>query len=286
MFTNWHRPLLVNAVLLLGLALVALAGIVVDDRTLLGEPVWLKPLKFGLAFAVYSGTLSWLLSTLTRARRSGAWMGTLFAVAAFAEVAAITVQAARGTFSHFNTSTDPITLLATQVFTHGVAALFLVQLAIVTLVLFQRGGDRALMRAVRAGLALATVGMILPVYWMATEIHQRTVIDANGQEIVMYQGHGIGAGGDFRVPHFVGLHGIQVLLLVVFALRRVDERVRARLVGVAALGYTGVLAVVTWQAARGQALLEPDAVTLAALTVVVVATATGFVRRRKIVRCM
>jgi hypothetical protein len=67
------------------------------------------------------------------------------------------------------------------------------------------------------------------------------------------------------VPHFVGLHGIQVLLLVVFAVRRVDERVRARLVGVAALGYTGVLAVVTWQAARGQALLEPDAVTLAAL---------------------
>jgi hypothetical protein len=277
MFTNWHRPLLVNAVLLLGLALVALAGIVVDDRTLLGEPVWLKPLKFGLAFAVYSGTLSWLLSTLTRARRSGAWMGTLFAVAAFAEVAAITVQAARGTFSHFNTSTDPITLLATQVFTHGVAALFLVQLAIVTLVLFQRGGDRALMRAVRAGLALATVGMILPVYWMATEIHQRTVIDANGQEIVLYQGHGIGAGGDFRVPHFVGLHGIQVLLLVVFALRRVDERVRARLVGVAALGYTGVLAVVTWQAARGQALLQPDSVTLSALAAVVGCTAIAAV---------
>ncbi|MEU0880183.1 hypothetical protein ABZ345_16405 [Lentzea sp. NPDC005914] len=251
MFTNWHRPLLVNTLLMLGLALVAAAGILVDDRMLLGEPIWLKPLKFGLAFALYSGTLSWLLSTLTRARRFGWWMGTLFAVAAFAEVGAITTQAARGTFSHFNTSTDPITLLATQIFTNGVAALFLLQLAIVTLVLFQRGGDRALMRAVRWGLSLATVGMLLPVYWMATEIHQRTVVDANGQEIVMYQSHDVGAGGDFRVPHFIGLHAIQVLLLVVFALRRVDERKRARLVTVAALGCTALLAVAVVATAAG-----------------------------------
>ena len=243
MFTNWHRPLLVTTLPMLGLALASAIGILADGRTLLGEPIWLKPLKFGLAFALYSGTLSWLLSTLTRARRTGWWMGTLFAVAAFAEVAAITLQAARGTFSHFNTSTDPITVLATQIFTNGVAALFLLQLAIVTLVLFQRGGDRALMKAVRWGLSLATVGMILPVYWLATEVHQRTVVDANGQEIVMYQSHDVGTSGDFRVPHFIGLHGIQVLLLVVFALRRVDERKRARLVTVAAVGYTALLAV-------------------------------------------
>lgn len=276
MLTNWHRPLLVTTLLMFGLALAAAAGIVLDDRALLGEPVWLKPLKFGLAFGLYSGTLSWLLSTLTRARRVGWWMGTVFAIAEVAEVGAITLQAARGTFSHFNTSTDPLTLLATQIFTNGVAALFLVQLAIVALVLFQRGGDRALLRAVRAGLALATVGMILPVYWLATELHQRTVIDANGQEIVMYQGHGIGADGDFRVPHFVGLHGVQVLLLVVFALRRVDERKRARLVGVSALGYTGLFSLVTWQAGRGQSLLQPDVLTLVVLAVVVLATGAAF----------
>jgi hypothetical protein len=256
MFTNWHRPLLVNTLLMLALALGSAVGILVDDRLIAGEPVWLKPLKFGLAFAVYSGTLSWLMSTLTRARRFGSVLGTIFAVAAFAEVGAITVQAARGTFSHFNTSTDSITVLATQIFTNGVAVLFLVQLAIVTLVLFQRGGDRGLVRAVRAGLALATVGMILPVYWMVTEIHQRTVVDANGQEIVMYQGHDVGESGDFRVPHFIGLHGVQVLLLVVFALRRVDERLRARLVGVAAIVYTGLLVVAIWQTSRGQSLLQ------------------------------
>ncbi|MFJ8962984.1 hypothetical protein ACIRG5_26720 [Lentzea sp. NPDC102401] len=255
MFTNWHRPLLVNTVLMLGLALVAAFGILLDDRELLGEPIWLKPLKFGLAFALYSGTLSWLLSTFTRARRFGSWMGTAFAIAAFAEVAAITTQAARGTFSHFNTSTDSITLLATQVFTNGVAVLFLVQLAIVALALLQRDGDRGLKRAVRAGLAMATYGMVVPVYFLATEVHQRTVADANGREIVMYQGHGVGEAGDFRVPHFVGLHAVQVLLVVFFALRRRDEGRRARLITVAALGYAGLLAFMTWQTGSGHALL-------------------------------
>ena len=288
MFKNWHRPLMVNTLLMLGLALVSATGMVVDDRQLMGEPVWLKPLKFALAFGLYSGTLAWVVSTLTRARRFGSWMGTVFAVAAFVEVGAITVQAARGTFSHFNTSTDPVTLIATQVFTNGVAALFLVQLVIVALVLFQRSGDRALARAVRDGLALATVGMILPVYWMSTVIHERTAVDANGEEIVMYQGHDIGAGGDFRVPHFVGLHAIQVLLLCAFVLRRVvaDERVRARLVGVVALGCTGVLAVVTWQAGRGQALLRPDVLTVGALAAVVLVATAAFVviwRRNRLV---
>ena len=251
---RWHRPLMVNVALMIGLVVVAGIGLVLDDRTLLGESVWVKPLKFGVAFTVYSGALAWLLTRLRRARRLGWWAGTVFAVAATVEVAAITMQAARGTFSHFNTSTDSITLLATQVFTNGVAVLFLVQLAIVALALLQRDGDRGLKRAVRAGLAMATFGMVVPVYFLATEVHQRTVVDANGREIVMYQGHGIGEAGDFRVPHFVGLHAVQVLLVVFFALRRMDENRRARLITLAALGYTGLLAFVTWQAASGQAL--------------------------------
>lgn len=44
------------------LVLFCLAAMLVDDRTLLGESVWLKPMKFGLAFFLYSLTLAWLLS--------------------------------------------------------------------------------------------------------------------------------------------------------------------------------------------------------------------------------
>src|SRR5581483_3448843 len=148
----WHRPLMANVTVMLGLVAVAAVGTVVDGRQLLGESVWVKPLKFGIAFALYSGVLAWLLTKLRRARRLGWWAGTAFAVAATGEVAAITMQAARGTFSHFNANTgDPLTTAATQIFTVGVATLFLTQLLIVVLVLRQHTGGLALTRAMRAG---------------------------------------------------------------------------------------------------------------------------------------
>ncbi len=42
----------------------------VDDRQLLGESVWLKPAKFGLAFALYGVTLAWVLRLPHRGRRA------------------------------------------------------------------------------------------------------------------------------------------------------------------------------------------------------------------------
>jgi hypothetical protein len=92
-------------------------------------------------------------------------------------------------------------------------------------------------------------------------------------------------GGDLRIPHFVGMHALQVLpiLLLVLGVLAVripalrDPAVRGRLVLVAGAGYTGLLALVTWQALRGQPLIHPDALTLTALAVVVVGTMVGAV---------
>ncbi|MEV0200005.1 hypothetical protein [Nonomuraea sp. NPDC050691] len=292
---SWHRPLLLCAALMFVLTLVCGVGLVIDGRTLLGEPVWVKPLKFGFAFALYAGTLAWLLSKLTKGKRLGWWVGTVFAAAATAEVGAITTQAARGTFSHFNADqSDPVTLTLVPILTSGVMIILIAQLIIAITVLIQRTAGPALTRAIRAGLGLATAGMLIPVYWMVTDVHPRTVTDASGARIPMYQGHGIGdpdghgmpltnwsvTGGDFRVPHFFALHGIQALLVVTAILAALaarvawlrDERVRARLVGGAALGYTGLVAVVTWQAGRGQSLIHPDTATLAAFAAVVLIT--------------
>ncbi|MCX5194228.1 hypothetical protein OOK31_10025 [Streptomyces sp. NBC_00249] len=295
---TWHRPLTLCSALMLGLVLASGVGLLVDGRSLLGESVWIKPLKFGFAFALYSGTLAWLVSRLDRGARLGRVVGTVFAVAALAEVGAITAQAARGTFSHFNASgADAVTLALTPVLSLGVMILVVAQLIIAIVVLLQRTGGAAATRAIRAGLALASFGMLVPVFWLVGESHPRTVTDANGHAVPMYQGHGIGdpdghgmpltgwsvTGGDFRVPHFFALHGIQVLLLVVAVLAALaarhawlrDEQVRARLVAVAALGYTGLVAVVTWQAGRGQSLIHPDAATLGAGAVVLLATAAS-----------
>jgi hypothetical protein len=293
--SGWHRPLLVNAALMFTLALVSAVGLLVDDRLLLGESVWLKPLKFGFAMGVYALTLAWLLGKLTRGRRIGWWLGTTFAVAGVLDVGAVAYAAANGTFSHFNKNTDPVARTVQTVFSVGIMPLLLTTLVIAVMLLFQRIGDRALTRALRAGLGLALASMVVAL-WLSTSsgATPRTVTDANGHPVSMIGAHGIGdpdgngmpvthwstTGGDLRVPHFVGLHAIQVLLLVVGVLRILatrtawlrDDRVRARIVGSAVLGYTGVFAVLSWQAKRGQSVAHPDQATLVAFAVVAVLT--------------
>jgi len=292
---GWHRPLMANAALMFTLALVSAVGLFVDDRLLLGESVWLKPLKFGFAMGVYTLTLAWLLGKLTRGRRVGWWLGTVFAVAGVLDVGAVAFAAANGTFSHFNQNTDPVARTVQTVFSFGIFPLLLTSLIIAILTLFQRIGDRTLTRALRAGLGLAVASMVVAL-WLSTSsgATPRTVTDANGHSVSMIGAHGIGdpdgngmpvthwstTGGDLRVPHFVGMHAIQVLLLIVGILSilasRVawlrDDRVRARSVGAAALGYAGVFAVLSWQAKRGQSVAHPDQATLVALAGVAVLT--------------
>lgn len=295
---GWHRPLVLHAALMFGLAAFGAVGVFADDRVLLAEPVWAKPMKFGVAMGVYSLTLAWLLARLTKGRRVGWWVGTVFALAGVLDVGVVTWAAAHGTFSHFNKNTDDVARAVQTVFSFGIMPLMLATLAIAILLLIQRTGDRALARALHAGLGLAFASMVVAL-WLSTSAGStpRTQIDANGHAVSMVGAHGIGdpdgqgmfltnwstTGGDLRVPHFVGLHAIQVLLAVtavlnVFATRRPwlrAELVRARLIGAAVFGYAGVFTVLTWQAKRGQSMLHPDAPTLVAFGAVVVVALTG-----------
>ncbi len=274
------------------LVLFSLAAMLVDDRTLLGESVWLKPMKFGSAFVLYSLTLAWLLSLPHKGSRATWWLGTVFAVTGLIDVGFIVLQAARGTFSHFNTEADPVNSIGQMVFASGVPGLFLANLVIVLILSWQRLVDRPTARAVHAGLALAVAGMALG--YLMGFTGKQLVRDSDGRLVELAAGHTVlsGAGdlaardamggmpithwstegGDLRVPHFVGLHGIQVLLLVAVALAWLapryrwlrPERARAAVVGVLAAGYAGLLALVFWQAMRGQSLVHPDTATLAA----------------------
>jgi hypothetical protein len=98
-------------------------------------------------------------------------------------------------------------------------------------------------------------------------------------------------GGDLRIGHFVGLHALQAMPILAFLLSRflgawLDERSRARLLAVTGVAYGALTVLLTWQALRGQPLLRPDALTLAALTTLVGATAAaiGVIVARRSVR--
>jgi hypothetical protein len=85
-------------------------------------------------------------------------------------------------------------------------------------------------------------------------------------------------GGDLRISHFVGLHALQALPLLAFALGRwtgLAERVRARLVLIGGSAYAGLVLLLTWQALRAQPLLKPDGITLAAFAALAAVTAVA-----------
>lgn len=304
---GWHRPLLVMVAAMTGLVVAAAVGLVVDGRTLGGaESVWAKPLKFGVSFVIYGLTLAWLLPQVQLARRTMWTMGTLFAATGIVDVGFIALQAARGTYSHFNADqADPVNVIGQQVFASGVMGLFGASLVIAVLMLWQRIGDAALTRALRAGIGLAVAGMAVA-FALVPMSGERTALDAHGRSVPMAGGHGIGVpdgggmpvtnwstvGGDLRVPHFLGLHAVQVFVLAALVLAVLSTRVpwlraartRARLVGAVVIGYGGLVAVTAWQAVRGQSLIHPDTDTLLAAAGVLVASlgvAAGTVLRAR-----
>lgn len=276
------------------LATGSVIGMVVDERTLLGESVWLKPFKFGVAFVLYSLTLTWLLSLPHSGRRVTWWMGTVFAVTGIIDVGFIVLQATRGTFSHFNTETDAVNSIGQIIFASGVPGLFAANLLLAMVVSWRPRVDRPTVWAIRSGLALAVVGMALG-YTMGFTGTQVTRA-ADGRVVELAAGHTVvdarlraeliapdaapglpitgwsTVGGDLRIPHFLGLHGIQVLLVAAVLMPRLarrypwlrDERLPTRLIGLSALGWAGAIAITYWQAMRGLPLLRPDRAVLLA----------------------
>jgi hypothetical protein len=286
---TWHRPLIWLAVLMTGTFLLSTGGLLFDDRTLMGEPIWLKPFKFSVSIAVYAVTLAWLVSLLSRGRRVAWWMGTITSAALAIEMAVMIAQVVRGRSSHFNVAT-PLDALGFEVMAVSIAILWLSNAVIAVFVLLERSVDRPMTWALRLGLLIALAGMAVA-FLMPQPTPEQLELMKQGVDVNYVGGHAVGVpdggpgmpithwsttGGDLRVPHFVGLHALQALPLLVLFLRRFSQRdvvTRTRLVLIAAFAYAGLLALVLWQALRGQPLVAPDALTLGAFAALVLATA-------------
>lgn len=297
---HWHRPLLWLGFAMIALALFCTVAAIVDPRQLLGTDLWFKPLKFAISTVIYSFTWAWLIPQLGRAKRLAWWAGTVTALLLLVELVIITGAAAAGTTSHFNVST-PFATTLWAIMAASISTVWVLTFIVSILLFRSRLGDAARSLAIRAGAILALVGMALAFLMTGPQ----------GNQITDYKGiigaHTVGladggpglpllgwstVGGDLRIPHFVGMHALQaipiLLILLELASRRVsvlrDVTVRFRLVLVAVITYAAALAVLTWQALRGQSIVHPDGATLtaaAAIAVIAVAAALAVVLRRQ-----
>ncbi|WP_210509117.1 hypothetical protein [Naasia sp. SYSU D00057] len=284
---EWHRPLLAVAAAMALLALVALAGRFLSTTEVTGLNQWDKPLKFAISSAIYTVTWSWLIAQVGRGRRVARIAGTVIAVAILLEVAIIAAVAAAGTTSHFNVST-PLSTTLWAIMAGSIAVLWIANLVVAALLFRNPLGDRARTWAIRLGAAISVVGLGLG-YLMTSPTAQQLADFKGiaGAHTVGLPDGGPGlpilgwstVAGDLRIPHFVGMHALQALPLALLVLellsRRVtafrDVRVRVRLVAVGAGAYAAVVALVTWQALRGQSIVQPDLLTLWAAAGIAVA---------------
>ncbi len=260
------------------LLVVAVVGIVVDPDRITGAPAWLKPAKFAISIAIYCATVAWLLTMLDGHRRAVRVITSLNAVGFLGEFALIDLQVVRGTTSHFNTGTAfdssvfaAMGVLISLVFVAGVmAAILLVR---------QRSLPAPARAAVVGGLLVALTGMAEAILmFLNTEFAEgggHTVGAADGGPGLPVTGWST-QHGDLRVAHFVGIHGLQAVPVMLWLLVRLapslTDRQRARLVVVGACGYVGLIVLLAWQAERGQSVIRPDLLTVAAAVVLVVAT--------------
>ncbi|MFI7326779.1 hypothetical protein ACIBQ3_19215 [Streptomyces rubiginosohelvolus] len=292
---SWHRPLVVFSAAMAALAVVSAVGLVVDDRVLVGAPIWAKPFKFSVSFVAYCLTLAWMLTLLTRGRRIGRWAGHVVVLTGLIEMVIITVQVVRGKRSHFNTATAFDSALWNAM-GMTIVVLWAATLVIAVLLLRTRITDRATALAVRGGLLIALAGAGLGFLMTLPSESQQAAAGLDAADTM--GAHSVGVpdggpsmpltgwsttGGDLRAPHFVGMHALQLLPLLLIALvllaprfaRLRDAGVRLRLVRVAVGGYAALVALIAWQALRGQPLIHPDGVTLAAAGAILAAVAYG-----------
>ncbi len=292
---SWHRPLVVLSFLMALWALVSAVGLVVDDRVLVGAPIWAKPFKFFVSFAAYGLTLAWMLAQTTWGRRTGWWAGNVVVLTSLVEMVIITGQVIRGKRSHFNAETAFDETLYT-VMGLTVAVLWAATLVIAVLLLRAPLADRATAWAIRGGVLIALAGAAVGFLMAQPTAEQRAAGNLDTADVI--GAHSVGVpdggpampltgwsttGGDLRIPHFVGMHALQLVPLFLIALvvlaprsaRLRDAGVRLRLVRVVALGYAGLVALTFWQALRGQPLVHPDAATLMAAGALLAAVAAG-----------
>jgi hypothetical protein len=145
--------------------------------------------------------------------------------------------------------------------------------------------------AVKLGFIAAMIGFGLGFLMTMPNATQLAALEA-GQQLTMIGAHNVNAlidgqtrmipvlgwnmdGGDLRIPHFVGMHGAQLVplaALLIKRLRRIAGRAQVQLVCVAAAAHLGLTALVTWQALRDQSIVAPDMLTLGVLAALIAVT--------------
>ena len=234
------------------LAVLALALLPLDQRHVVGALVWLKPLKFALSITAFAWTLGWLLADLpAAAQRSVLLLSWGVAVSMAVEQAVIFTQAARGTTSHYNGSSALNTVLFALMGVFIAVNTLMSAWALYLAWRYQPFGPAGYVWGLRLGLLVFLVGSVLGGFMIHNQQH--TVGAPDGGPGLPGLGWSTRAG-DLRIAHFLGMHALQVLPLLGWALSHWAPRQAASLTWAGAALYAGAVAGLFGLALAGRPL--------------------------------
>ncbi|QKG56817.1 hypothetical protein GKZ68_09400 [Hymenobacter sp. BRD128] len=236
-----------------GLAGLALALLPLDHRHVTGVLVWIKPLKFSLSIVAYAWTLGWLLADLPApAQRAVRRLSAGVALSMVVEQAVIFIQAGRGTTSHYNVSSPLNGVL------FGLMGVFIAVNTVMTIWAgylawrYRPHGPAGYVWGLRLGLLVFLIGSVLGGFMIHNQQH--TVGAPDGGPGLPGLGWSTVAG-DLRIAHFLGMHALQALPLLGWALSRRVPRRAAVLTWVGTGLYAAAVAGLLLGALAGRPLL-------------------------------
>lgn len=277
----FNKFLTLSAILYIVLIPIYVSAAILDPRLITNAPAFVKPLKFILSSGIYVTTFLWLLTLVEGRTRGKQIVANVTALGLLIENVLITGQAIRGIPSHFNVTTA----LDGTIF--SIMGIIIVIVSVMNLLLgiwllFQRLPNPTIAWGIRLGVLISFVGMIVAFLMTSNPTPAQVAQMDAGQAPAAIGAHSVGVedggpglpfvgwstvGGDLRVAHFIGLHGMQLLPLLALVLSRrrtLNQRQQLLLVVTAGIAYVGWLALLTWQALRGQSIIAPDTLTMSA----------------------
>ncbi|WP_298423978.1 hypothetical protein [uncultured Kordia sp.] len=197
--------------------IICIGGLLIDDRTLAGVNVWVKPLKFCISGAIYIFTVGFLMTKYPYSTRKKNILNNIISWTLLLEIGIIFYQASRGVQSHYNQDSlfDGLLFAAMGI---------LIAINVLLMVLFAFDAARLKMKVAKPVQVAIFIGWVVVIVgsWVGGQMisqmaHNVGVADGgDGLPLVNWST----VAGDLRVAHFFGLHGIQIIPLFALILSR------------------------------------------------------------------
>lgn len=237
-------------------AIVSIAGLFIDHRTVMGVNVWIKPLKFSISIAIYLITVGYLITLYPYSKRKKNSINNITSFTLLIEMGIIFYQASRGVTSHFNESTVLDALLFAAMGIMIAINVLIMVLFIFDTIRLKLKTTKSIQLAILLGWIIIVVGSWVGGQMVSQMSHNVGVVDGGtGLPLVNWST----IGGDLRIAHFFGLHGIQIIpLFALWVSKKWKTTNRNQNITVTVFGllYASWIGFVFYQAKQGIPLIS------------------------------